>query len=150
MAARRKSGILLSQQTWKGFLWVGHISPASHERVKNSKELQETCTQQENMFHVVAAGSLRVSRETVIVYVFISNPFPPKHVVCNLTALKCIPWSTHLSTSVPLSNCQFKHRNYKMKNNRDKNHHSQLGQYQTGYATEHYEMTNPTRIYFNP
>jgi len=40
---------------------------------------------------VVVAGRLRVSRETVIVYVFISNPFPPKHVVCNLPALKCIP-----------------------------------------------------------
>ena len=101
------------------------------------------------MFHVVVvAGRLQVSRETVIVYVFISNPFPPKHVVCNLPTLKCIPWSTHLSTSVPLSTCQFKRCNYKMKNNRDKDNHSQLGQYQTGYATEHYEMTNPCKTLF--
>ena len=100
------------------------------------------------MIHVVVVGRLRVTRETVIVYVFISNPFPPKHVVCNLFALKCIPWSTHLSTSVPLSNCQFKHCNYKMRNNRDKDNHSQLGQYQTGYATERYDTTTPTRLYF--
>jgi hypothetical protein len=35
-----------------------------------------------------------------------------------------------------------------MKNNRDKDNHSQLGQYQTGYATEHYEMTTFIRFYF--
>jgi len=42
LAAWRKSGILLSQRTWKDSLWVGHICPAGHERVGSMEKKWDT------------------------------------------------------------------------------------------------------------